>query len=136
MNRTGRDVEIVPALAEHVARRMFELGIDGLSALAQETDLTVQGLQPLLRGERRKYQARLTNPVCRVFGWSQDSIGRIMDGGEPMVTGRPANHRNGDDRNERTLRLLEDLHQRFDSLELRLGFLERRVERLADPRAD
>lgn len=58
--------EIVPGLAEAISRRRRQLGMD-VADLVQETGLTRPGLAPLLRGERRNYQDRLTLAVCRAL---------------------------------------------------------------------
>jgi hypothetical protein len=128
MNRTDQGTaEVVQALADHVSRRMFELGINGPSALARETELTVQGLQPLIRGERRKYQARLTNPVCRVFGWTPDSIDRILAGGEPVVVMRPPPI---DDLRAALGTLVDQVAASRRALESRSAQIERRLDEL------
>lgn len=82
------DREIVPALAELIGARLDELELSP-TAFAESTGLTVQGLAPLRRGERRAYQKRLTGPVTRVLGWTPDSIERILDGDEPAPVAPP-----------------------------------------------
>ncbi len=67
-----------------VEKRRRELGLSPTD-LAAATGLTVQGLLPLRKGHRRAYQHRLTDPVCRVFGWTPDSIERILAGGKPVL---------------------------------------------------
>jgi hypothetical protein len=135
MNRTQNARELVPALAQQVERRMNELEIDGISALAKVTGVTVQGLQPLLRGERRDYRKNLTGPVCRAFGWSPDSIKRILAGGEPVmeVGAEVVPLRNGTNRSGvPTADDVDRLALAVDSLAQRVGWLERRLGR-SDP---
>jgi transcriptional regulator with XRE-family HTH domain len=67
-------------LSDAIEQRRLELGLS-VQDLANQTGLTREGLRPLLRGERRKYQDRLKLPVCRVLGWSPDSIDRLLAGG-------------------------------------------------------
>lgn len=73
----------VPALKAAVEKRMIELGLSPTD-LRDATGVTYQGLLHLRQGRRKSYQQRLTGPVCRVFGWTPDSIERILAGGEPM----------------------------------------------------
>jgi hypothetical protein len=75
--------EVAPGMAEQIARRMHEVGIDGIGQLATRARVTTDGLKPLLRGERRNYQRRLTGPVCRALGWPHDAIDRLMRGEPP-----------------------------------------------------
>lgn len=79
------DYPEVPDLKDEVEKAMERCNLAGASALAAATGLTVQGLAPLLRGDRRRYQKRLTWPVCDAFGWTRDSIGRILDGDKPVL---------------------------------------------------
>ena len=67
-----------------VENRRRELGLSPTDHAAA-TGLTVQGLLPLRKGYRRAYQHRLTDPVCRVFGWTPDSIDRILAGRKPAL---------------------------------------------------
>ncbi len=82
------DYEIVPALAEHIERRMTELRLDP-NGLAEATGLSLTVLQQLRKGYRKKYQRRLTWPVCETLGWTADSIERILRGEEPVLTVTP-----------------------------------------------
>lgn len=66
-------------VADAIAERRQELGMN-VEALVEATGVTRQGLAPLLRGERRAYQERLTMPVCRALRWTPDSIARLLDG--------------------------------------------------------
>lgn len=76
--------EIVPTLAEAIETRRKELGLD-VADLVTMSGLTRPGLAPLLRGERRAYQDRLTLPICRVLRWRPDSIHRLLDGQSPIT---------------------------------------------------
>lgn len=72
-------------MADAITERRVSLGMD-VRALVEATGLTRQGLAPLLRGERRAYQERLTIAVCRALKWSPDSIARLLRGesAEPL----------------------------------------------------
>lgn len=88
-----RDVEEraeVPALKAAVEKRMVELGLSPTD-LARESGITLQGLQPLRQGRRKKYQTRLTREACRVLRWTPDSIERILDGRRPVRLPDPEN---------------------------------------------
>ncbi len=75
-----------PQMAEAIKNRRLELGLD-LAAFIAATGLTRQGLAPLLAGEERRYQERLTLPVTRVLHWTPDSIERLLNGREPVPNG-------------------------------------------------
>lgn len=94
-------------LAGAIDKRRKELGLD-VQTLAERTGLTRQGLQPILRGDRKRYQDRLKLPLCQALEWTPDSIDRLLDGLEPIV--QPA--------------------KRTASPEQRLASLERRVSAL------
>lgn len=73
----------VEAMAQTIEARRHALGLT-VQDLVEQTGLTRPGLAPLLRGERRRYQERLTLPVCRVLRWTPDSIERLLAGGTPV----------------------------------------------------
>jgi transcriptional regulator with XRE-family HTH domain len=75
-----------PKLAAAIEARRKELGLS-VQDIATQAGVTRQGLRPLLKGEERDYQDRLKFPVCRVLGWTNDSIDRILRGGEPVING-------------------------------------------------
>ncbi len=81
--------EVVGNLAEHMAARMAELGIDSVSELAKLAGVSREGLVPMVRGVRKQYQRRLTRPVCDALGWSHDSIERLLAGEPPVVAHTP-----------------------------------------------
>lgn len=70
-------------LAGAIEKRRTELGYD-VQTLVELTGLTRQGLQPLLRGERKRYQDRLKLPLCKALQWTPDSIDLLLAGGEPV----------------------------------------------------
>ena len=76
-------VSTVDGMAELIEARRRALGLT-VQDLIEQTGLTRPGLAPLLRGERRRYQERLTLPVCRVLKWTPDSIDRLLAGGPPV----------------------------------------------------
>lgn len=79
---------LMPSVDRHLAgaieARRKELGLD-VQALVDLTGLTRQGLQPLLRGERKRYQDRLKLPLCQALDWTPDSIDRLLAGLEPII---------------------------------------------------
>ena len=109
----------MPGLAEAIESRMREVGILGPSALAQQAGVTVPGLAPLRRGERRAYQDRRKVSVCAALGWTPDSIDRLLRGDRPELTSRPPE---GDEVGElrglvaRLAVDLETLQKRVDAL--------------------
>ena len=52
--------------------------------------VSLQGLRPLRNGVVKRYQERLTNPVTALFGWTPDSIDRLMEGRPAAVAVDPA----------------------------------------------
>lgn len=70
-------------LASRVEARRRELGMTP-TELADATGLSAAALLNLRNGEIRRYQERLTLPLTRVFGWSPDSIDRLLNGDEPV----------------------------------------------------
>ena len=84
------DREVVPGVARAIAKRRNELELS-LNEFVHATGLTRQGLAPLLAGERRRYQERLTMPVCRVLGWAPGSIERLFAGEEPIMASDESN---------------------------------------------
>lgn len=74
----------VPALKHAIEQRMAELGLSPTD-LVDATGVTYQGLLHLRQGRRKNYQRRLTGPVCAAFGWTPDSIDRILSGGKPLL---------------------------------------------------
>lgn len=75
--------EVVPALAEAIERRRKQLGLSP-TAFAKAAGVSLPGLAPLRRGERRNYQERLTAPVTAALRWTPDSIERILAGLPPV----------------------------------------------------
>jgi transcriptional regulator with XRE-family HTH domain len=73
----------VDGMASTIEARRLALGLT-VQDLIEQTGLTRPGLAPLLRGERRRYQERLTLPICRVLRWTPDSIERLLSGQEPI----------------------------------------------------
>jgi len=71
--------ETAPELAKAIEARRKELGL-APGELAQAAGVSVQGLAPLRKGVRKQYQDRLTLSVCRVLGWTPDSIERLLRG--------------------------------------------------------
>lgn len=138
---------ISPALRDAIAARMKELALSP-SDLIELTGRTGPGLAPLHRGEIRKYQVRLTRPVCDALGWTPDSINRILDGKKPQLADR--RHRGGPAGSHSPasrLAVLERLadqavpqlaevavdtetnRERIEALESRVAELERRMSR-------
>lgn len=72
--------ERVPGLAEAIKERRIQLNILSVSDLARAANVTLEGLRPLVAGERRKYQDRLKWPVCEALKWTPDSIDRLLRG--------------------------------------------------------
>jgi transcriptional regulator with XRE-family HTH domain len=75
-------VEHSQLLADAIEHRRVELGLSP-SEFAEATGVTMEGLRRLRRGEVRRYQQRLTGPVCRILGWTPDSIDRLLSGQPP-----------------------------------------------------
>lgn len=81
MPSTGTD--IVPGMAEAIARRMRELGLrPGSFALA--AGVTAQGLTPVRRGYRRDYQDKVRYGVAAALRWEPDALERLMRGEPPI----------------------------------------------------
>lgn len=78
--------EVNERLRELVEARRKELGLTP-TKLAEATGLTTQGLMPIRRGEVKRYQERLTGPLCAALGWTADSVDRILAGGDPIIEG-------------------------------------------------
>lgn len=76
--------EVVELLRDRIEERRRQLGLDP-QAFVEATGLTRGGLDPLRKGYRKQYQERLTIPVCRVLGWTPDSIDRLLRGEEPVL---------------------------------------------------
>ena len=72
----------VDGMAAKIEARRLALGLT-VQDLIERTGLTRPGLAPLLRGDRRKYQERLTLPVCKALRWTPDSIERLLAGLDP-----------------------------------------------------
>jgi transcriptional regulator with XRE-family HTH domain len=73
----------VEGMASTIEARRLALGLT-VQDLIEQTGLTRPGLAPLLRGERRRYQERLTLPICRALKWTPDSIERLLAGEQPI----------------------------------------------------
>jgi transcriptional regulator with XRE-family HTH domain len=73
----------VEGMAGTIEARRLALGLT-VQDLIEQTGLTRPGLAPLLRGERRRYQERLTLPICRALKWTPDSIERLLAGEQPI----------------------------------------------------
>jgi transcriptional regulator with XRE-family HTH domain len=84
------DVPQSAHLADAIKARRLEKGWD-IQRFVDETGITRQGLQPLLRGEVRNYQDRLTLAVTKALDWTPDSIERLMRGEPPERTNGPDN---------------------------------------------
>lgn len=76
--------EIDERLRDYIESRRKELGLSP-TKLSDVSGVTVQGLAPIRRGEIRRYQQRLTGPLCAALGWTSDSIERILTGGDPEL---------------------------------------------------
>lgn len=111
--------ETVPAVADAITNRRRELALD-LAEFIRLTGLSRQGLAPLLAGERRKYQERLTLPVCRVLRWTPDSIDRLF-------AGKPAIPNGGEASDTDPLHLGPDTREYIDE---KLNALARAAERM------
>jgi transcriptional regulator with XRE-family HTH domain len=72
-------VEIVPALASAIEARRDQLGLSP-TELAERAGVTLPGLAPLRRGERRAYQDRLTVGVEDALSWPRGTIRSILAG--------------------------------------------------------
>jgi hypothetical protein len=71
-------------LAQRIEQRRVELGYTPTS-LRKATGLSLEGLKNLRKGKIRSYQERTTGPVTRAFGWTPDSIDRLLRGEEPQL---------------------------------------------------
>jgi DNA-binding XRE family transcriptional regulator len=91
----GDGTEVVPGMAEAIEARRVEMKI-GKGELAKAAGVTAQGIAPLRKGYRRRYQERLTRPFCEALGWTPDSIERLMSGLDPIVTREPPARRDQD----------------------------------------
>lgn len=112
--------EIVPGMAEAIATQMRKRKLTP-TTLAERTGLTVQGLAPLRRGERRAYQDRLKLPVAEALGWTPDSIDRLL-AGEPPVELKPPSVVGGlsfDAVVAEVREAIAEIHARLDRLEQR-----------------
>lgn len=122
------DMQISEALRDAIDARMNELDLSPTD-LEEAAGVSGTGLMNLRRGEVRRYQKRLTSPVCRALHWTPDSIARILRGEEPIST-RPV-------RPEELLGLLEGMDdttdaavERFEGISRQLAALEDRVAAL------
>jgi transcriptional regulator with XRE-family HTH domain len=104
------DVPQSDHLADAIKARRLEKGWN-VQRFVEETGITRQGLQPLLRGEVRNYQDRLTLAVTKALDWTPDSIERLM-------RGEPAERTNGPDNpSEALIAEVADLRMRLVDLQ-------------------
>ena len=115
--------DISPRLRDAIEARRAALGI-GKSELAERAGVTVQGLAPLRRGEVRAYQDRLKFAVCRVLGWSNDSIDRLMRDEPAVVVAGEVVSQPGATAGDPTVALRQEVTE----LALRLDHLQGLVE--------
>lgn len=113
-------------LRDFVEARRKELGLSP-TKLAEATGVTLQGLAPIRRGEVKRYQERLTGPLCAALGWTPDSIERILAGGDPAYADLP----------EPVLAIdvaedLEDLRQVVTKHEALIESLQRQLEGMSE----
>lgn len=115
---TMRRVDTSDLLRDRIEARITERGFLTYDAFAAACGLTPQGLARLRKGEVRRYQKRLTVPVCDVLGWSHDSIERMMRGEEPIeVSPSPPSSAEGlDARLAEMDRKIEETRSRLASL--------------------
>lgn len=118
--------EIIDGMAEALEARRIALNMN-VEALCDASGVTRQGLRPLLAGERRAYQERLTMPVCRALQWTPDSIARLMRGEQAA----PVSQLGGGDPStgQHQLTVLVD---KVDELVGRFDQLQELVERALD----
>lgn len=81
------DPPISTLLRDRIAERMAELGLSPTD-LEQATGLSGVGLANVRKGQRRRYQVRLTRPLTEALRWTPDSIERLLDGKEPRPIGQ------------------------------------------------
>lgn len=85
--RTVEDVivasEINPAMADAVDRRRLQLGMTP-GDFATAAGLTRQGLDPVRKGELRKYNDRTILGVARALRWEPDWYERLSSGRSPI----------------------------------------------------
>lgn len=75
--------ETSPRLARAIEERRKALGLTP-TTLAEATGLSLSALKNIRRGEVRRYQERLTNPITAALKWTPDSIDRLLAGGDPV----------------------------------------------------
>jgi DNA-binding XRE family transcriptional regulator len=113
--------EVNERLRDLVETRRKELGYSP-TTLAAATGLSPQGLAPIRRGVVKAYQERLTRPLCVVFGWSPDSIERIIAGLDPIDVsavedeGLRATVRKHEERIDQLERLVQGMGERLLAL--------------------
>lgn len=113
--------DVVPGMAEAIERRMIERGLSP-SQFAAAAGVTYQGLLPLRRGERKRYQTKLKLGAARALGWPADAVDRLLAGEVPGEV----------DEND------PELAERVSQMESRLQRVETAVDELlrrADPTA-
>jgi hypothetical protein len=113
-------VQTSPKLAAMLDARIAERGYLTITSFARAAGVTAQGLQPLRRGEIRDYQPRLTAPVCKLLGWTPDSIARMMAGEDPVEL-EPVSAGGAAD----VAAAVEELRRTTEALAARLDELER-----------
>jgi len=79
---TETEMTTSTALSDAIESRMTQLGI-GPSELAERAGVSLPGLAPLRRGDRKNYQTRLTAPVEDALKWPHGTIHAILDGADP-----------------------------------------------------
>lgn len=122
-------MKISPALRDAVAARMDDLEMSPTD-FESATGLSGTALLNLRRGEIRRYQKRLTGPVCRALFWTPDSIDRLLRGEPAIEVTKPV-------RLESVVELLAGMDDttdaavvRFEQISAQLAALEVRVAAL------
>lgn len=120
-------------LRDSVEARRKELGLSP-TKLAEAAGVTLQGLAPIRRGEVRRYQERLTGPLCAALGWTPDLIERILAGDEPELASGPVLLFLPDVADEvAELRELVTMHEaRIESLQRQVEGMSERLLALAE----
>jgi hypothetical protein len=72
------------AVAEHVRDRREQLGLTQHRAVSSsEGAISLATWRNIEKAVKPPYRRSSLLAVCRVLGWTSDSIDRILDGGEP-----------------------------------------------------
>jgi len=78
------DVDQVPGMAEAIEARRIVVGLTP-GRFAAAAGLTSQGLMPVRRGLRRRYQDKVKLGVARALAWPPDALDRLMAGEDPAT---------------------------------------------------